>query len=79
MLRTIVDELKVERWYAILADEVTSHLAICARFVDQRNDIREEFLAFIREEFLAFIREEFLAFIRIDRITNVNSFQCKVH
>ena len=46
-----MDELKAARWYAILADEVTSHniehLAICARFVDQNNDIREEFLAFI--------------------------------
>ena len=51
VLRTIVDELKAARWYAILADEVTTHntehLAICARFVDQSNDIREEFLAFI--------------------------------
>ena len=51
MLRTIVDELKVARWYAIPADEVkshnTEHLAIYARFVDQSNDIREEFLAFI--------------------------------
>ena len=51
VLRNIVDELKAARWYTILADEVTSHntehLAICARFVDQNNDIREEFLAFI--------------------------------
>ena len=43
--------LKAARWYAILADDVTSHniehYAICARFVDQNNDIREEFLAFI--------------------------------
>ena len=51
VLRNIVDELKAARRYAILADEVTSHniehLAICARFVDQNNGIREEFLAFI--------------------------------
>ena len=51
MLRTIVDELKAAKWYSILADEVTSHntehLAICARFVDRDNNIREEFLAFI--------------------------------
>ena len=51
VLRNIVDELKAARWYTILADEVTSHniehLAICARFVDQNNGIREEFLAFI--------------------------------
>ena len=52
VLRNIVDELKAARWYAILADEVTSHntehLAICARFVDQNNDIREEFLGLHR-------------------------------
>ena len=52
VLHTIVDELKVARCRcAILADEVTSHntehLAICARFIDQSNDIQEEFLAFI--------------------------------
>ena len=52
VLRNIVDELKAARCrYTILADEVTSHniehLAICARFVDQNNGIREEFLAFI--------------------------------
>eukprot|EP00731_Ephydatia_muelleri_P011301 Em0006g195a len=51
VLCNIVDELKAARWYAILADEVTSHniehLAICARFVDQNNNIWEEFLAFI--------------------------------
>ena len=48
VLRNIVDELKAARWYVILADEVTSHniehLAICARFVDQNNGIRKEFL-----------------------------------
>ena len=47
VLRNIVDELKAARWCTILADEVTSHniehLAICARFVDQNNDIREKF------------------------------------
>ena len=51
VLRNIVDELKAARWYVILADEMTSHniehLAICARFVDQNNGIRKEFLTFI--------------------------------
>lgn len=35
-----------------MADEVTSHnkeeLALCACFVDNSNDVREEFLAFLR-------------------------------
>ncbi|KAL5491472.1 hypothetical protein EMCRGX_G016767 [Ephydatia muelleri] len=51
VLCNIVDVLKAARWYVILADEVTSHniehLAICARFVDQNNGIRKEFLTFI--------------------------------
>ena len=51
VLRNIVYDLKAARWYAILADEGTSHsiehLTICARFIDQNSDIREEFLAFI--------------------------------
>ena len=38
----------------LLADEVTSHdeehLAICARFVDEKKDVREEFLTFIKLE-----------------------------
>ena len=36
----------------IMADEVTSHnkeeLALCTRFVDNSNDVREEFLTFLR-------------------------------
>ena len=51
VLLNIVDEPKAARWYAILADEGTSHsiehLTICARFIDQNSDIRKEFLAFI--------------------------------
>lgn len=34
-----------------MADEVTSHnkkqLALCARFIDKNNDVREDFIAFI--------------------------------
>ena len=52
VLRTIVDELKAARWYAILADEVTSHniehLAICAWFADLNNDIQEAFIGLDR-------------------------------
>ena len=45
-MRGILGELKSARYYTILADEVTSHnvehLAICARFVDRLNQVREE-------------------------------------
>ena len=51
ILRRVVDDLKASKFYAISADEVTSHnvehLAICARFVDSNKDIREEFLTFV--------------------------------
>lgn len=51
ILRGIVNELKTAKFYAILADEMTSHnvehLAICDRFVDNVNQVREEFLTFI--------------------------------
>ena len=54
ILQGILDDLNSARFYAILADEVTSHntehLAICARFVDNNRDIREEFLTFIELE-----------------------------
>ena len=49
ILHNIISELKEARFFSILADEVTSHnvehLALCARFVDCENNIREEFLA----------------------------------
>ena len=51
ILRGIVEEIEKAPSYTILADEVTSHnfehLAVCARFVDENSEIREEFLAFI--------------------------------
>ena len=53
-LRGIVEELKEAKYFAILADEVTSHnvehLAICVRFVDCHNNICKEFLVFIALE-----------------------------
>ena len=54
ILKGIVDELNTAKFFAILADEVTSHnvehLAIWARFVDLGKNVREEFLAFIKLE-----------------------------
>ena len=44
-------EIKAAKLYSIMADEVTSHnkeqLALCARFIDKNNDVREDFIAFI--------------------------------
>ena len=51
ILENIVNEVKSSPFCSILADEVTSHniehLAICVRFLDSSQDIREEFLAFM--------------------------------
>ena len=48
ILQGILDYLDTTPYYTILADEVTSHdeenLALCARFVDTKKDVREEFL-----------------------------------
>ena len=52
ILKDIVDEIKQARFYAILADEITSHnheyLALCVRFVAADNTVREDFLAFLK-------------------------------
>ena len=49
-----MEEVIAACYYAILADEVTSHntehLAICARFVDNNKNVREEFLTFVQLE-----------------------------
>ena len=48
--KKLVKEILKSKYYAILADEATSHneekLAIVIRFVDANKDIREEFLEF---------------------------------
>ena len=51
ILRGIVEEIKKTPFYTILVDEVTlhnvEHLAVCAGFVDEKSEVRQEFLAFI--------------------------------
>ena len=58
LLQGIIGDLTAAPFYAILAEEVTSHnvehFAICARFVDRST----------KE-----VREEFLTFLKLDRIT----------
>ena len=70
ILQGILDDLNSARFFAILADEVTSHntehLAICARFVDSNREIREEFLTFVELERITGerIAESILAFLK---------------
>ena len=51
ILKNLLEEIKAAKLYSIIADEVTSHnkeqLALCARFTDKRNDVSEDFIAFI--------------------------------
>lgn len=48
----LIAEVKKAKFFADLADEVSSHnveyLPLCLRFVDEKYDIREEFVSFAR-------------------------------
>ena len=50
----IITEVRNGRFFSVLADEVSSHniehLALCLRFVDEKCDIREVFVAFVKLE-----------------------------
>ena len=78
ILQSILNELNSAKFYAILADEVTSHnvehLAICARFVDKHKDIREEFLGFLELERITGekVAECILGFLKENGIPAVN-------
>ena len=75
ILREIVGEIKAAKFYSILADEVTSHntehLALCARFVDSKKVVREEFLSFIQLDRITGkqIAEAIIAFLNENDIT----------
>ena len=85
VLRGIVEELKEAKYFAILADEVTSHnvehLAICARFVDCHNNICEEFLVFIALERITGnqIADAILKFLEENDIPLMTSSKKSVH
>lgn len=78
ILKSILSEIKTSPYYAVMADEVTSHniehLAICARFVDDRKDIREEFLTFLPLERITGekIAENILSFLSDNNIPVTN-------
>ena len=48
----LIAEVKTARFFAVIADEVSSHnveyLRLCLRFVDEKYDIHEEFVSFIK-------------------------------
>ena len=48
--KDLIDEIKTAKLFTILVDEVESHqveqLPLCIRFVDDKKNIREEFLEF---------------------------------
>ena len=50
----LIEEIKNAKFFSIMADEVTSHnveqMALCVRFVDEHQNIREEFLQFSKPE-----------------------------
>lgn len=77
ILQGILDDLNAAPYYTILADEVTfhnaEHLAICARFVDRKKDIRE-FLSFLKLERITGekIAESILEFLKENNIPVVN-------
>ena len=51
ILANILNEVKMSKFYAVLADEVSSHnvehLAVCLRFVSMSGEIREVFVCFL--------------------------------
>jgi hypothetical protein len=52
--KDLIEEIKAADFYAVMADEVTSHnheqLSLCVRFVDKDRNVREEFMDFISME-----------------------------
>ena len=50
----IISDVKKAKFYSILADEVSSHnvehLPLCLHFVDEKSEIREEFITFFKLE-----------------------------
>ena len=76
ILKGILDDLSAATYYSNLADEVTlhneEHLAICARFVDEKKE--EEFLTFIKLERITGekIAENILAFLKENNIPVMN-------
>ena len=52
IMTDLMAEVQEARWFSVMADEVCSHnkeiLAVCIRFVDRENNIREEFLSFTK-------------------------------
>ena len=54
ILSSIISSIKKAKYFSVLADEVSchnvEHLPICVRFVDDNDEIREEFITFLKLE-----------------------------
>ena len=52
--KKIIGEIQDAKWFALMADEVTSHnqeiISLCIRFCDKDSNIREEFIDFINTD-----------------------------
>ena len=78
ILQSIINDVNSSPFYSILADEVTSHntehLAVCVRFLDSKQDIREEFLSFMPLQRItgAAISEAILKFLNDNNIPACN-------
>ena len=78
ILQSIIDDVNSSPFYSILADEVTSHnvehLAICIWFLNSKQIIKEEFLAFMPLQRItgAAISEAILKFLTENNIPTSN-------
>ena len=78
ILQGILYDSNAAPYYTILAAEVTSHneehLALCARFVDRKKDVREESLSFLKLERISGdkIAEVILEFLKENNIPAMN-------
>ena len=51
IVSNIISDVKNTKYFTVLADEVSCHnVAICLRFVDDKNEIREEVITFVKLE-----------------------------
>ena len=53
MRDTILCEIRSAGWYSVMADECTDvatieQMSVCIRFVDDKPEVREEFLGFVK-------------------------------
>ena len=77
--KDIVDEITHAKYYSVIVDEVTSHnqewMPLCIRFVDDKCDIREEFVQFSK---LSRITGSAMASVVLSDLEKLNLDVCNV-